>query len=100
MTNHNPELTKLCGVWRKQSKNGNEYFVGRLGASKLIILANKKAEFDDEPDFHIFVQNTPDQQRQAKPAPKRSNGPTKQQVQAELDYYQKTAEWANQEPGA
>ncbi len=42
----------LCKMYRKTSKSGSEYFVGRLNATaRLLILPNKNAGAEGEHDF-------------------------------------------------
>jgi hypothetical protein len=49
-------LTKLTGVWQKTSAKGVTYFVGRLGAAKLVILPNRDKKVDADPDFFVYAQ--------------------------------------------
>jgi hypothetical protein len=47
-------MLKAAGLWRKTSSKGNQYFVGRLGGVKILILENRDAGKDKEPDLHLF----------------------------------------------
>ncbi len=66
MNNNNgsSQLVKLGGVWRNQrKKDGRDYFAGRLGAAKILILPNPdKTEGDTNPDYVIFLTNPTENQ--------------------------------------
>ena len=40
-------MIKLCRLWRKQSRYGTEYLVGRLGGARLLIF--ERRDNDDDP---------------------------------------------------
>jgi hypothetical protein len=47
----------LCaaGLWRKTSVAGNEYFVGRLGGVKILILTNRdRGKDESRPTHHLY----------------------------------------------
>jgi hypothetical protein len=46
----------LTGLWAKESKAGNTYYVGRLGQARLTILKNKDKQGEGEPDYLVFLQ--------------------------------------------
>jgi hypothetical protein len=48
-------MLKLAGVWEKTSASGNRYFVGRMGAAKLVILENRDRAGDGEPTHFVFL---------------------------------------------
>jgi hypothetical protein len=47
-------MLKVTGLWRKTSGKGNEYFVGRFGSVKVIILENRQRNGENEPSHHLF----------------------------------------------
>ena len=51
----NGELLRLTGLWKRTSANGREYLVGRLGAARLLVLENRDAGGEGEPDFIVFL---------------------------------------------
>ncbi len=65
------DSVKLGRVFEKRSKNGKTYFVGRLGAARLLILRDDRAD-ENDPVWTLFVQDVPtsDQPRQPQPAQK------------------------------
>jgi hypothetical protein len=68
-------LLKAAGLWRKKSASGNEYFVGRLGGVRIVILQNRDAARDSEPDFHLFfAERREDAPQPRAPSRRRSYG--------------------------
>lgn len=59
-------LVELTGLWSRKNKNGEEYFMGRLGNSNVLLFRNKNKKNDKEPDFRMFVGTRQQQQQQQK----------------------------------
>ena len=53
MTDFNTML-KAAGLWRRTSAKGNEYFVGRLGGVKVLVLENHDKQSDADPTHNLF----------------------------------------------
>ena len=64
-------MIEIAAVWQNQSKNGETYFSGYFGRSRLLIFKNKSKQADNHPDWRIYI--TEDQ--------KRDNGATAEQPQ-------------------
>jgi hypothetical protein len=48
-------MLRAAGLWRKTSAAGNEYFAGRLGGVKIIILSNRdRGEDESQPSHYLF----------------------------------------------
>lgn len=54
MTGSSGSLLKAAGLWRRTSAKGNEYFAGRLGGIKVVILENRERASDDDPTHILF----------------------------------------------
>ncbi|MDQ5987357.1 MAG: hypothetical protein CSYNP_03097 [Syntrophus sp. SKADARSKE-3] len=55
-------LKKIGALWKKEDKNGNEYFSGNLdlgvlGNVSLAIFPNKNKEGEKQPDFTINLMD-------------------------------------------
>ena len=50
-------LIKLTGLWQRERRGnpGNTYWVGRLGAAKILVFKNNRKEKPEDPDFNIFL---------------------------------------------
>lgn len=57
-----PERTKLTTLYEKTSDRGNRYFVGRLGATRVLLFRDEYAEGED-PVWNLLVQEIDGQQR-------------------------------------
>ena len=51
-----PPKTLLCWLYEKTSSRGTQYFQGRLGASKLVILRSQEISESGEPIWELSVQ--------------------------------------------
>jgi len=61
-------MLQAAKLWEKTSAAGNRYLVGRLGGVRILILKNRDAGAEGEPDFHLFfADGSP---REAADAPK------------------------------
>lgn len=54
----NGPLVRLAGVYENTSQRGTRYFVGYMGAAKLVMLPAKDAK-EGEPQWTLFVQERP-----------------------------------------
>lgn len=71
MTDMNPMLL-AAKLWERTSAAGNSYLVGRLGGVRVLVMRNRGAGTEGEPDWHLFFAGS-DKPRQtsvepAKPA--------------------------------
>jgi hypothetical protein len=57
--NNGPKL-KAAGLWAKTSAKGAQYFVGRLGGVKVLVLENYDRQGDQDPTHHLFFAEAPD----------------------------------------
>ena len=55
MTERGAPLQPLARLWMKTSGRGTEYFVGRLGLAKLVLLPNTERQGDDDATHVLFV---------------------------------------------
>jgi hypothetical protein len=56
-------MLKAGGLWAKTSAKGGRYLTGRLGGVKVLILANKDRQSENDPSHLLFFVNG-DQRRQ------------------------------------
>jgi hypothetical protein len=56
---------KAGGLWAKTSAKGGRYLTGRLGGVKVLILANRDRQNDDDPSHHLFFVEAPDRRQGA-----------------------------------
>jgi hypothetical protein len=56
-------MLKAGGLWAKTSAKGGRYLTGRLGGVKVLILANRDRQSDDEPSHHLFFVEAPDRRQ-------------------------------------
>ena len=72
-------MLRAAGLWRKTSAAGNEYFAGRLGGVKIIILVNRdRGEDESQPTHYLFFadgEKRPEGQRAAASGPARARAP-------------------------
>jgi hypothetical protein len=62
-------MLRAAGLWRKTSAAGNEYFAGRLGGVKIIILSNRdRGKDDSQPTHYLFFVDGESRQDNARPA--------------------------------
>ena len=48
-------LVKITGLWKKQDKNGNDFFVGSIGSATIMIFKNTNKENENHPDYILNV---------------------------------------------
>ena len=49
-------MLKITGLWENKDKNGNTYYSGYLGSSKLLIYKNTyKEQGSNQPDYNMYV---------------------------------------------
>jgi len=51
-----PHKTLLCRLYEKTSSRGTQYFEGRLGATKVVLLQTQEISESDEPIWELSVQ--------------------------------------------
>ena len=67
-------LTRVCGLWKGQTKDGKTYLSGSLGNVRVLVFPNGfKKEGSNEPDFIVSVapnqpKDKPAAQQQQQPA--------------------------------
>jgi hypothetical protein len=55
-------MLKAAGLWAKTSAKGGQYFAGRLGGVKVLILENRDRKSDADPSHNLFfVESAPRQ---------------------------------------
>ena len=47
-------MLKAGGLWAKTSAKGGRYLTGRLGGVKVLILANRDRQSDNDPVHHLY----------------------------------------------
>jgi hypothetical protein len=53
-------MLKAAGLWAKTSAKGGQYFAGRLGGVKVLILENRDRKTDADPSHNLFfVESAP-----------------------------------------
>lgn len=45
----------LARLWLRQSRQGREYMVGRMGGARLLIFRNERKLCESDPDFEMFA---------------------------------------------
>jgi hypothetical protein len=48
-------MLRLTGMWEKTNAKGGRYFVGRLGAAKVVLLENRERRADNDPSHILFL---------------------------------------------
>ena len=78
MTGTNSML-QAAKLWEKTSAAGNLYLVGRLGGVRVLVMRNRDAGAEGEPDWHLFFADSSDKARQtsAEPAKPASSARTR-----------------------
>jgi hypothetical protein len=59
----NSPVLKAGGLWAKTSAKGRQYLTGRLGGVKVLIMANRDRQSDDEPSHHLFFVEAPNRRQ-------------------------------------
>jgi hypothetical protein len=89
-------LFKLTGVWERVSARGTRYFVGRLGAAKIVILPNREAGDDPDAPTHIVYLAEPNSPPAASDATNAATtappGPMKRRVRNAYSYLKPVAD--------
>jgi hypothetical protein len=58
-------LLKAANLWVKSSAKGGQYFTGRMGAMKVLILENRDRQNDDDPSHILYFAEAPPRQERA-----------------------------------
>ena len=56
-------LIKAAGLWAKSSVKGGQYFTGRLGGVKVLVLENRDRHSDDDPSHILYFTEAPDRRQ-------------------------------------
>ena len=51
------ELINLGSLWKKTSKNGNEYYTGYFRGSNIVVFKNNYKKEEKHPDFFVYLDN-------------------------------------------
>jgi hypothetical protein len=80
-------MLKAGGLWAKTSAKGGRYLTGRLGALKVLIMANRDRQSDDDPSHHLFFVEAPDRRQggQERGGGQQGSRPSRPRVTAEDD---------------
>jgi hypothetical protein len=70
----NSPMLKAAGLWVKTSAKGGQYFTGRLGAMKVLVMENRDRQSDDDPSHHLFFAEAPDRRQGAEERPQERSG--------------------------
>jgi len=56
MEKNNGGMIKLCGLWKKEGKEGNVYYSGKLSYStNLILFPNKYKQNEKDPSLILYI---------------------------------------------
>lgn len=64
--------TKLTGLWKNESKNGESYLSGSLGMARLLVFPNGHKDKDSDPDYVAYLvpsKKKEDKRDPEKPSP-------------------------------
>ena len=70
----NSPMLKAAGLWAKSSTKGGQYFTGRLGGVKVLILENRDRKSDADPSHNLFFVEAPDRRQSAGERPQERSG--------------------------
>jgi hypothetical protein len=48
-------MLKAAGLWKRTSATGVDYFAGRLGGVKVVILENRERQAENDPTHYLFL---------------------------------------------
>lgn len=48
-------MINICGLWKNTSKNGKEYWSGKLGDCCIMIFPNDKRGNEKAPDYRLVI---------------------------------------------
>jgi hypothetical protein len=66
----NNGMIKLCGLWKKESKDGATYYSGKLSYSTNILLfPNKYKQGEKDPDLILYIGKAEKKEKEKKSAP-------------------------------
>lgn len=49
-----PPMLKAAGLWKRTSAKGTDYFAGRLGGVKIVILENRDRQAEGDPTHWLY----------------------------------------------
>ena len=62
-------MLRAAKLWEKTARGGNTYLIGRLGGVRVLVMRNRDAGGEGEPDWHLFFADGSDKPRQASVEP-------------------------------
>jgi hypothetical protein len=74
-------MLKAGGLWAKTSAKGGRYLTGRLGGVKVLILANRDRQSDDDPSHILYFVEGADRRQGAQERGGGQQGPRPSQPQ-------------------
>jgi hypothetical protein len=85
---NNAPMVKLAGLFRRTSKNGNEYFSGLLGGARVLIFENREHDPEDpkSPSHHLFIQERDEKPAEATRLPSTNQTPPPVTARAGRDF--------------
>ena len=54
--NYQRNLIKIAPLWKNKANDGSEYFSGKYGNTRVIILSNKAKHSERAPDFNMYFE--------------------------------------------
>jgi len=48
-------MIRLGGMWKATSKNGREYYSGKIGSARFFLMPNTFKKTDRDPDFNLMI---------------------------------------------
>jgi len=55
MAEKTSDLVRLCGLWENETRNGDTFLGGNLGAARLILFRNGRKEKETDPDWIAYL---------------------------------------------
>jgi hypothetical protein len=62
-------ILQAAKLWQKTSAKGSVYLVGRMGGVRVLVLRNRDAGAEGEPDWHLFFADGAPRTSEASPQP-------------------------------
>lgn len=72
MSNKN-EMIELTALWQNNTKNGEIYYSGYLGATKVLVFANKFKKGPKDPSHRVYLTKKEDRQQQQQAQQQQNN---------------------------
>jgi len=75
-------MLRAAGLWKRTSQRGADYFAGRLGGVKIVILENQDRQTENDPSHWLCfteptpaASNSPQRTQEARPTQTRKSSP-------------------------